>query len=319
MRRGLSGLVVLVFLAAGCGDSGTATPDSPTGPSSPTVTSVTITGTLTIGNTGQTSQMSATAHFAKGTSQNVTTTATWASSDAAVATISPTGLITSMGIGAVTITATYQNVSGTTRVTVTRPPAYVLSGVVTESVPTTSIVLSGVRVDFTDAANQGRFATTDSTGHYEITQLPGGNYTVRAALAGYEDSTKQVAVNANATLDFGLIPAPKTTWFTRTGDISGSSAVCYETSPCQVFSLPPVHSPGPLEATLLWSSADTSLALQLFNVDTGQVLASASATGQLNQFISTRIQAPGTYQLRVVALRISGSVPIRLNVTACPN
>lgn len=139
------GLIIVAVLAAACADSGTTSTDGPTGPSSPTVTSVTISGTLAITNIGQTSQLSATAHFAKGTTQNVTSQATWSSSNVAIATVTAGGLVTSTGVGDATITASYQSVSGSTRVTVTRPPSYVLSGQVTESVPTTSTKKSQAR------------------------------------------------------------------------------------------------------------------------------------------------------------------------------
>jgi hypothetical protein len=315
--RRICSLAVLVFLASSCGDSTTS--NAPTGPSSPTVTSVTVTGTLTIGNIGQTSQLTATAHFAKGTTQDVTTQATWASSDATIAVVSPSGLVTSSGLGTATITATYHDVSGATKVTVTRPPAFTISGLVTESVPTTSTVLAGARIEFTDASNEGRFATTDSSGRYQITQVPAGTYNVRATLSGYVDSTKQVRVTADAIADFALVPTPQTLHHTFTGTISPTSPACYEANPCQVFSLPPVHNTGPLIATLLWNNAGAFLALQLYNADTGQVLASASSTGQANQYLAASIQAPGNYQLRVVGLTVPGNVGITLNVTSYPN
>jgi Carboxypeptidase regulatory-like domain len=203
---------------------------------------------------------------------------------------------------------------------VIRPAAYTLTGVITESVPTTSTMLSGVRVDLTDPANQGRFATTDSAGQYQITQVPAGTYTVRATLGGYVDLTKQVTVSANTSLDFALVPTPTNTWFKRFGEITPTTARCAgETRPCQVFVLPPVHNTGPFETTVLWTGADASFALQLFNADTGLVVASASTGTPGEQYLYTQIQAPGNYQLRVVALNISESVALTVHVTACPN
>ena len=58
---------------------------------------------------GATQQFSSTASFSDGTIQNVTTTATWSSSDPQVVTISNTagtqGLATAVSVGAVTISA----------------------------------------------------------------------------------------------------------------------------------------------------------------------------------------------------------------------
>lgn len=317
MRSRIIGLFLLVFLSACTQQSSTGT--SPTGPSAPTVTSVTVTGALGIASVGLTSQMTATAHFAKGTTQNVTNQATWSSSDAKVATVSA-GLVTAVGVGTATITATYNSVSGLTRISVNRPATYILSGQVTESAPTTSTMLSGARIEFTDSSNQGRFAITDASGRYQITLVPPGTYNLRATLAGYVESTKQVAVNTDAIADFALAPTPISTWFTRTGSITGTNAACYDNRPCEIFALPPVHNSGPLYATLLWNNLAAVLALQLYNVDTGQVVFSASSTaGQTSLYLGTQIQAPGNYQLRVVAVSAPGSVGLTLNVTACPN
>lgn len=314
MRRGTLGLAILLFITTACGDSGT-TNGGPAGPSSPTVTSVTVTGTLTLVNIGQTSQLSATAHFAKGTTQNVTTQATWSSSDSTIATVSPGGLVTSVAVGTATITATYQSVAGTTRVTVTRPAAYVLSGAVAESVPTTSTMLSGARVEFLDGVNQGRFATTDSSGHYQITQVPAGTFNLRATMAGYVEATRQVTVNADTTVDFGLAPTPailSRSWF---GQISGTDTACYQAYPCRVFDIA-VHNTGSLNATLLWdSTSDAYLALQLYAVDSNQIVAASSGTAQPSQFVFADIRVPGNYRLRVVALTIARSISIRLNAT----
>ncbi len=321
MVRRICSLAVLFlvasFLPSGCGDS--ATSSGPSGPSSPTVTSVTVTGTLTLVSVGTTSQMTATAHFAKGTASNVTTQATWASSDSTIAVVSPTGLVTSAGVGTATITATYQNVAGATKVTVTRPPSYTITGVVTESVPTTYNMLGNVRIEFTDATNQGRWATTDGSGRYQMTGVQAGTYNLKATLAGYVDSTRQVTVNADAAADFALTPTYKSIWFSRTGTLAIDSPVCSESSPCVVFALPPVHNTGPLTATLLWNNSSAFIALQLFNVDTGQVVASVSNPGQTNQYMVTQVPAPGNYQLRAVGVNLPGTVGITLNVTACPN
>lgn len=316
MPRGTLGLVIFVVFAAGaCANSSTTPSGGPTGPSSPTVTSVTISGTLAIANIGQTSQLSATAHSAKGTTQDVTAQATWASSDAAIATVSSTGLVTSTGIGTATLTATYQNVSGSTRVTVTRPPSYVLSGLVTESVPTTSTTLSGARIEFVDGVNQGKSATTDSTGHYEITQVSEGTFSVRATLSGYADTTKQVTINADSTLGFALVPTLKPISESLSGYFTASDpASCNVGSikyPCRVMNLA-MHNPGPLSAVLTWLPSDASLILQLYSVDASTVLAESAVTGATTQSISVDIDTPGNYQLRVVARTISATTTFTL-------
>ncbi|HEX8031357.1 MAG TPA: choice-of-anchor D domain-containing protein [Vicinamibacterales bacterium] len=91
--------------------------------------------------------------------------------------------------------------------------SFTLSGIVTETAPTTTTVLSGVRVTVIDGANQGKTATTGADGRYAITGVVNGGYTVSATLAGYRDVALPVGINGNTTLDFRLEPlAPRTTF-----------------------------------------------------------------------------------------------------------
>ncbi len=311
MRRTILGLVLLVSIAGACAQQGENVP-GPTGPSSPTVTSITIAGSLTMSNVGQTSQMTATAHYAKGTTENVTTQATWSSSDANIATVS-NGLVTSVGTGTVTITATFKNVSGSTRVIITRPPTYTLSGLVTESVPHTSTAIVGVRLEVADGANKGKYALTDATGKYQIADVQTATFSVRATMAGYSDATKQVVLAGNSTLDFALVPTLQQLTETKSGKISGGDPACYSGNPCQVFDLP-LHNTGALTAKLTWSN-DAYLGLQLYSVDTSRVLADASVPDVRTQSISANMSAPGNYQLRVIAYRVSTITSFTIETT----
>lgn len=71
---------------------------------------------------GQTQQFIATGHYSDGSTQDLSKTAHWSSSSSGVATInngiSGGGLATAKGVGATTITATFQGVSDTTTLTV---------------------------------------------------------------------------------------------------------------------------------------------------------------------------------------------------------
>jgi len=105
---------------AGCGD------DTPTAPTptptpmptpAPTVTSVAVTGDTIVGM-GQTVQLTATATFSNGTQQNVTSQATWQSSNSSLATVSA-GLVVGLTIGSVAVTASFQGASGALGITVT--------------------------------------------------------------------------------------------------------------------------------------------------------------------------------------------------------
>jgi hypothetical protein len=80
------------------------------------VTAVVVSGTANLSSIGQTVQLTATATLSDGTTQNVTATATWLSSNSGFATVSAGGLVTAVGSGTVTITATYQGKAGTATV-----------------------------------------------------------------------------------------------------------------------------------------------------------------------------------------------------------
>jgi uncharacterized protein YjdB len=57
------------------------------------------------------------------TTEVVTTTASWTSSNPDVATVSPGGLVTAIAEGAVSISATFDNITGSTQAAVPAPAA----------------------------------------------------------------------------------------------------------------------------------------------------------------------------------------------------
>ena len=70
---------------------------------------------------GLTEQFTATGTFSDNSTEDLTNQVTWASATPATATISGTGLATSVGQGTSTITATMSGLTGTTVLTVTAP------------------------------------------------------------------------------------------------------------------------------------------------------------------------------------------------------
>jgi uncharacterized protein YjdB len=81
-----------------------------------TVSSLAVAGTAPA--VGATSQFTATATLMDGTTQDVTSLATWSSSNSSEATVSSSGLVAGVGAGTVTIQATYQSVTGADQITV---------------------------------------------------------------------------------------------------------------------------------------------------------------------------------------------------------
>jgi uncharacterized protein YjdB len=112
----LKRVFVFAFLiaAVACSGSSNTTPANP----SPTVTSVSITGNPSLNGGNLTSQLVARATLSNGTLQDVSTQATWSSSNPGVATVSAAGLVTAVTVGTTNISAAYQGQSGTLAVTV---------------------------------------------------------------------------------------------------------------------------------------------------------------------------------------------------------
>jgi len=88
--------------------------NSSTSPS--TVSSITVSGAAPA--VGAAVQFTATAALSDGTTQDVTSLATWQSSDTTEATVSSTGVVTAIAAGNVNVTATYQSVTGTDQITI---------------------------------------------------------------------------------------------------------------------------------------------------------------------------------------------------------
>src|SRR6185437_3760683 len=104
-------VITVCFLQ--CGKNSSPAPGSG-GTSSPTLASISISPSSPTLQTGTTQQFTATGSFSDNSTQNLTSTATWSSSNAAVATISTAGVASALAAGTSTIKATSGAVSGTT-------------------------------------------------------------------------------------------------------------------------------------------------------------------------------------------------------------
>jgi DNA-binding beta-propeller fold protein YncE len=93
---------------------------------------------------GLNEQFTAVGSYSDGSTQFLTASVSWSSSNPGVATISSTGLATSTGDGETTITATLGSISGSTTLTVS--PAALVSIAVTPANPTIAV---GIELPFT--------------------------------------------------------------------------------------------------------------------------------------------------------------------------
>jgi hypothetical protein len=87
-----------------------------------TLTAISVTPSSDSLAVGGTQQFTATATYSDNSQANVTTTATWAAANTAVATVTSAGLATAAGSGSTKITALLSGISGTATLTVTAAP-----------------------------------------------------------------------------------------------------------------------------------------------------------------------------------------------------
>ena len=176
--------------------------DSPTGPQAPSRVTVTP-ASVSLSGTGQTVQLSA-AVIDRNGSAITGIAVTWASSNASVATVSPTGLVTARQVGSATITATSGGVSGQALVTVEAPVATRIELSVTDSLMTalgqtrrirarvidqTGFPLTGTSLVW--SSTDTTVATVDSTGLVTATGQGEADIT---AFAGASVGTLRIAV-----------------------------------------------------------------------------------------------------------------------------
>ena len=97
----------VIALLSGCGGS--------SGPKliAKSVTSMAVTPANPSIAVGATQQLTATASYSDGSTANVTTSVTWTSSAASVATVNSGGMVTAVAAGSATVTASLSGVNGT--------------------------------------------------------------------------------------------------------------------------------------------------------------------------------------------------------------
>ncbi len=122
------------------------------------LTAITITPATTSIALGATQQYVATGIYSDGSTQNITTSATWTSSSSGTASITTAGLATGVAAGAFTITAQSEGISGVAALTVTASTATLTSIVVT---PTSSQIVTGLSQQFAATGTYSDGTTRD--------------------------------------------------------------------------------------------------------------------------------------------------------------
>ncbi len=250
-----------------------------------TLVSIAVTPTDPIRAKGTTQQFIATGTYTDNSTQNLTTSVTWSSSNDSIASISNSsgtqGIATAADLGAVTITATLGTISGTTNFTVT---AATLSSITVT--PVNSSAAKGTTQQFTatgiysDNSTQDLTSTvtwssssasvasiSNATGSIGLaTAIDPGTITITAA-SGSISGTTNFAVTAAALVSIGVTPVNSsaakgtTQQFTATGTYTDSTT----------------HD---LTSTVTWSSTNSSTA-SISNAAGSRGLATAVNNGSV--------------------------------------
>ena len=115
------GLLIALILMTGCGSPATITKTTIV------LNSISITPTNPSIAVNATEQFVATGNFSDGSTANLSSSVTWASSNQADAAMNGTGVATGMAAGSTTITASTSGVTGSTTLTVTAAAVTVTS------------------------------------------------------------------------------------------------------------------------------------------------------------------------------------------------
>ena len=201
-------------------------------------------------------QFTATGNYSDGSSSDLTDVVSWNSSSAATATVSPTGLVSSLVAGTTTISASFAGVSQSTTVTVTAPtvasiaitPVGLTLGIgINQQFVATATYTDGTSSDLsggvTWSSSSPAIASVDGSGL--ATTLSAGTTTIKATLGSLTDSTDLTVVAAHL-VSISLTPAAQsialgtTQQFTAVGSFDDGSTQ--------------------LLPSVTWSSSSTSIA-----------------------------------------------------------
>jgi hypothetical protein len=247
---------------------------------------------------GYTEQFTATGTYSDGSTQNLTSTATWGSSAPGVATISAGGLATGVSKGASTISATMSSITGSTTLTVTRA---LVSIAVTPANPsiaagnTQQFTATGTYIDGS-TQNLTAMATWSSSAPAVATIAAGGlakglstgTSTISAAVTGITGSTT-LTVTAAVLVSIAVTPANpwilpvQTQQFTATGTYSDGSTQNLTSTATWSSSAPSVAtiSTTGLASAVAWGQTTVEAALGAINGSTTLYVAGFVLTGSM--------------------------------------
>ena len=151
---------------------------------------------------GETAQFKATARFGDGSSRDVTSEATWESSNSNILAVTGAGLLTGRDRGPASITANFDGRGGSHAVLVLSPDTYVLGGQVFES-RNPPAALEAAHVTVMSGPLAGQDVLTSPYSGYRLFGVSGPT-TIRVAKAGYQTQDFTVVVSDHQVFDVDL-------------------------------------------------------------------------------------------------------------------
>ena len=164
--------------------------------STATLTSIAVTPNPASITVGATQQFTATGTYSDGSTKNLSSTATWTSGTATVATISASGLATAVASGSTTITASLSGVSGKATLTVSAASQSVTSIAVT---PNPGSIVVGATQQFTATAtySNGSTSNVSSTATWTVANTAVGTVTTSGLATAVAAGSTTVTASVN--------------------------------------------------------------------------------------------------------------------------
>ena len=267
--------------------------------------SLSVTSPLSSLPLGATTQLTATGTYTDKSTQDLTSSVTWASSQPTIASISSSGLASSAGLGNATITATLNSIDASTQLSVSAPA--LLSIAVSENHSTIAL---GTTAQFSAKGAYTDGSTQDLTSSATWTSSPAGIVnlsssglatgkavgaaTIRAA-AGSISGTGQLAVSSAALSSIAVasskssIPLGGTQQVTATGTYTDGTT----------------HD---LTSSVTWaSSPEGILNLNSTGLATGKAVGAATISATSNSISGTNQLTVSSAALRSIAVAASKS------------
>jgi uncharacterized protein YjdB len=243
---------------------------------------------------GMFQQFTATGTYSDGSTQDLTSTATWSSSTTNIATIAPSGYLTSRALGTSTITASSGSINGTTLLTVAPPTL-------------TSIVIPGSDVSIAAGTSHPFLAF----GIYS----DGGQRNISDAVTWASSQTGVATISAVGSATG--VTAGTSSISATSGSVSQNVTLTVTSATVNTIAIAPSNG------TIDVGTKRAFTAVGVFSDSTTQVITPFVTWGSSNMGVATfstvpqlgvaTAQGPGTTTVSASATGASGSVPLTVS------